>query len=71
MSGCKKSILYKIFGTVPGLGIVAEHGYFIRWNHASGKHRMSIKPVWDPLWTDDVNLPASWKSRVRHVMDMC
>ena len=60
LSGRDKEEIDDVLGTVPRLGLVAEHGYFYRWG-------ADQKEEW--LCTKD-NFDDSWKDLTHSVMDI-
>ncbi|ETV71761.1 trehalose-phosphatase, variant 3 [Aphanomyces astaci] len=70
VSGCNCELLSDKFGSVPGLGLVAEHGYFIRWAMLGRAARIN-KP-WE-LYGDVFRVNAScgkWREKAEAIMLM-
>ncbi|CAK4125019.1 unnamed protein product [Aphanomyces euteiches] len=68
VSGCNCELLSDKFGSVPGLGLVAEHGYFIRWAMLGQAARMD-KP-WE-LYGDVFRVNSScgkWREKAEWIM---
>ncbi|KAF0695884.1 Aste57867_13324 [Aphanomyces stellatus] len=68
VSGCNCELLSDKFGSVPGLGLVAEHGYFIRW--AKLGHAARMEKPWE-LYGDVFRVNATcgkWREKAEGVM---
>ncbi|KDO21042.1 hypothetical protein SPRG_13832 [Saprolegnia parasitica CBS 223.65] len=70
VSGCNCELLSDKFGSVPGLGLVAEHGYFLRWAYLGHSARMD-KP-WE-LYGDVFRVNAAcgkWREKAQAIMQV-
>ncbi|OQR90471.1 alpha,alpha-trehalose-phosphate synthase, UDP-forming [Thraustotheca clavata] len=70
VSGCNCELLSDKFGSVPGLGLVAEHGYFLRWAYLGHSARMD-KP-WE-LYGDVFRVNAAcgkWREKAQSIMQI-
>ncbi|OQR85109.1 alpha,alpha-trehalose-phosphate synthase UDP-forming [Achlya hypogyna] len=70
VSGCNCELLSDKFGSVPGLGLVAEHGYFLRWAYLG--HSARIDKPWE-LYGDVFRVNAAcgkWREKAQSIMQI-